>query len=405
MADYWQPQSSFANPNWVQGNQSCWRSSTFRDLIHAFPKPKRTGRVMKPRSAGNSPSSAGRRRTATIPYSSPMYQGYQAPVNTAFVASALARTGQNRPTSWHPALEPVSYPTAQYVPATTALDNLAAIGVCPQPLPTAPATFDNSSMLPSYTPADMPCSDLGFPPLPDAQHQMSLQQSTLLQMNDSQAEPVSWDANASTLSMAEPMSDCYSFDMSSMHNNIPPVYVAGSSYESVPSSGCLTGPPTPDFLPIQRPDDDLHSQVEPLPEKQHEDELVGMGLYSNPEASLGNSLLGLSGKGLKLEETFTPSSDNEAEDQEDDEEDQDDDDDDDDEQNQEESPVNSKGTDLNPKQSEAETFQQPIKAPGNMMQRSFFFDDDDLEQHAVVDSQPFINMASQPCMNYGYGWI
>ncbi|TPR07562.1 hypothetical protein CAN33_0028195 [Aspergillus niger] len=306
MADYWQPQSSFANPNWVQGNQSCWRSSTFRDLIHAFPKPKRTGRVMKPRSAGNSPSSAGRRRTATIPYSSPMYQGYQAPVNTAFVASALARTGQNRPTSWHPALEPVSYPTAQYVPATTALDNFAAIGVCPQPLPTAPATFDNSSMLPSYTPADMPCSDLGFPPLPDAQHQMSLQQSTLLQMNDSQAEPVSWDANASTLSMAEPMSDCYSFDMSSMHNNIPPVYVAGSSYESVPSSGCLTGPPTPDFLPIQRPDDDLHSQVEPLPEKQHEDELVGMGLYSNPEASLGNSLLGLSGKGLKLEETFTP---------------------------------------------------------------------------------------------------
>ncbi|RAK99489.1 uncharacterized protein BO80DRAFT_426480 [Aspergillus ibericus CBS 121593] len=383
MADCWQPQPAFANPTWVQGNQSCWRSTTFRDLIQAFPRPKHTGRVTKPRSAGNSPSSAGRRRTATIPYSSPMYQGYQAPVNATLVASALSRTGRTRPTSWHPAVEPVGYSTAQYLPATTALDNFAAIGVCPQPLPTAPATYEDSSMLPSYAPSDM-----GLHALPGAQQSMPLQQS-FLQMNDSQAELVSWDPMTT---MAEPISDCWSFDMSSMHNNIPSTYVTASGYESAPSSGCLTGPPTPDFLPIQRPDDDFHAQVEPLPEKSKaEDELVGMGLYSNPEASLESSLLGLSGKGLKLEETFTPSSDNEAEDQ-----------DDNDEEDGDE-PEQDEGLDRNSDSNQKQ--QQPVKAPGSMMQRSFFFEDDELEQHAVVEPQPFVNMASQPCMNYGYGWI
>ncbi|OOF89885.1 hypothetical protein ASPCADRAFT_212416 [Aspergillus carbonarius ITEM 5010] len=327
-----------------------------------------------------------------------MYQGYQAPVNPALVASALARTSGTRPTSWHPALEPVSYSTAQYLPATTALDNFAALGVCPQPLPTASATYEDTSMLPSYTPSEM-----GLHALPGGQQQMPLQQSSFLQMNDSQAELVPWDSNGSTMTtMAEPMSDCWSFDMSSMHNNIPSTYVTASGYDSAPSSGYLTGPPTPDFLPIQRPDDDLNSQVGSLSEKpKAEDELVGMGLYSNPEASLETSLLGLSGKGLKLEETFTPSSDNEAEDQDD----NDNEDDDEDQSEEDEGFVDRNGPDSNQKQLEHKTHQEPVKAPGSMMQRSFFFEDDELEQHAVVESQPFVNLASQPCMNYGYGWI
>ncbi|PWY67202.1 hypothetical protein BO70DRAFT_366390 [Aspergillus heteromorphus CBS 117.55] len=399
MAHCWQPQTSFANPNWVQGSQSCWPSSTFRDLMHAFPRPKHsTGRVTKPRSAGNSPSSGGRRRTATIPHGPSTYQGYQAPVNAALLASALSGAGRARPTSWHPSLEPVQYPTAQYLPATTALDNFAAIGVCPQPLPTAAATFQDGPVLPSYA-SDIPCSDMGLHPLAAVQQQMPLQQS-FLHMNDSHVEPVSWDTNASTLpAMAEPMSDCWSFDMSSMHNSIPPAYVGGSGYESVPSSGSLTQPPTPDFLPIQHPEDDL---IAPLPEKHNaEDELVGMGLYSNPEASLGSSLLGLSGKGLKLEETFTPSAD-ETEEKDDDDEDEDDDD----ESEQDESPVQNNGFPAHQRQpGQQKTYPQPMKAPASMMQRSFFFEDDDLEQHVVAEPQPFINMASQPCMNYGYGWI
>ncbi|PYH93680.1 hypothetical protein BO71DRAFT_399505 [Aspergillus ellipticus CBS 707.79] len=390
MANCWQPQSSFANPNWVQGSQSCWPSSTFRDLIHAFPRPKHAGRVMKPRSAGNSPSSAGRRRTATIPHGPSMYQGYQAPVNAALLASALSGGDRTRPTSWHPTMEPVQYPTAQYLPATTALDNFAAIGVCPQLLPTAAATFQDGPVLPSYA-SDIPCSDMGLPSLPSVQQQMPLQQS-YLQMNESHVEPVSWDTGASTMSaMVEPMSDCWSFDMSSMHNSIPPAYVPDAGYESAPSSGSLTEPPTPNFLPIQRPEDDF---IEQLPEKHDpEDELVGMGLYSNPETSFGSSLLGLSGKGLKLEETFTP---DETEDK---------DEEDEDEESEDESEVDNNTYGANPKQPAQATYQPPMKAPGSMMQRSFFFEDDEPEQQVVVEPQPFINMASQPCMNYGYGWI
>ncbi|RAL14619.1 uncharacterized protein BO97DRAFT_441611 [Aspergillus homomorphus CBS 101889] len=384
MANCWQPQASFADPVWASNNQPCMRSSTFRDMIHAFPKPKQTGRVTKPRSAGNSPASAGRRRTTTMPHSSAMYPGYQAPFNPAALASAFCRSSRTRPMSWHPVVDPTTYSTAPYFANSTTLDSFAAVDMCPQPLSTAPAVMEGNDMLSSYV------EELPF--FTGMQDQLPLQQPAFVQ-----EEPVSWSNTSTMPAVAEPMSDCWSFDMASMHNSMPPAYVADSTYdESVPSSGCLTGPATPQFLPIQRPDDDCSTQADALSNKlDPEDELVGMGLYSNPEALTETSLLGLSGKGLKLEETFTPSA-NEEEDKEDDE----DDDDDEGPENQDEAPLHGSCPAPVPTQ-----LQQPVKPVANMMHKSFFFEENDFEQPAMVGSQPLINMASQPCMNYGYGWI
>lgn len=124
-----------------------------------------------------------------------------------------------------------------------------------------------------------------------------------------------------------------------------------------------------------------------------------MGLYSDPEVPEEHSLLGVSGKGLKLEETFTPSSDNEAEeDNEETEEDASE------QSNQEKSEVNYEQlqTTIPP--------EQPAKAPPSMLQKSFFFDDchDDTSSihHAITaGSQHLFNFGNQTCMNYGYGWI
>ncbi|PYH82586.1 hypothetical protein BO82DRAFT_353550 [Aspergillus uvarum CBS 121591] len=390
MANCWQPQASFVDPAWASNNQPCMRSSTFRDMIHAFPRPKQTGRVTKPRSAGNSPASAGRRRTTTMPHSSTMYPGYQAPFNPAALASAFSRSSRNRPMSWHPVMDPSTFPTDPYFANSTTLDSLAAVGMCPQPLPTAPAVLEGNDMLSSYA--------NGLPFFAGVQNQLPLHQSAFVQ-----EDPVSWETSNSTMpAMTEPMSDCWSFDMASMHNSMPSAYVADSTYdESVPSSGCLTGPATPQFLPIQRPDDNLTAKSNP------EDELVGMGLYSNPDALSETSLLGLSGKGLKLEETFTPSANN-AEDKDNDDDDDEDDDDDapqeQDEQDEQDEAAFSSCAAPNATQPQPHVGQQPVKPAANMMHKSFFFEDD-FEPHAIVGSQPLINMASQPCVNYGYGWI
>ncbi|KAH1423616.1 hypothetical protein KXV70_007528 [Aspergillus fumigatus] len=392
MADCWQSQASVAGPYWISpGNQPCLRTSTFRDLMYAFPRPKHTSRVMKPRSAGNSPSSAAKRR-ATTSHTSPMYrqlplQSYQAQIQAALAASAMRRTRQPRPMSWHPAsMRSTGYSTPQYLPSTTTSENLAGSGLCASSSNTVPVTYQGEDILPVY-----PASDAAmFSSLSGMEDQTIVQQQYILQTNGSQAEPVTWDASVSSLSaMALPMSEGWSFDMMSMNSSIPGADVAGSNYESAPSSG----PPTP-FLPIQQFD-----EPEAVEEKP-EDELVGMGLYSHPDTSLNASLTGLSGKGLKLEETFTPSPDDETENQDADGED------DDSQETAEKQASNS--ADLHQPQLEPQTHAQPVKSAQNMLNKSFFFEDDgglDQDGDGGVTTQQFFGLENQPCMNYAYRWI
>ena len=126
--------------------------------------------------------------------------------------------------------------------------------------------------------------------------------------------------------------------------------------------------PTSDFLPIQRPADNMGKLNVPIITKKKSSELVGMGLYDNVErdnSQVSNNLAMLSGepmgRGLKLEETWQPPKGDE-------EEDDDDDDSSSADEAEEDVPV-----------SFAEIEHQPAFYPtyGDMSNQSFLFDNDD----------------------------
>lgn len=230
---------------------------------------------------------------------------------------------------------------------------------------------DDTSMLPPAYPlsSDLPISDDSFPSLSGMQDPLSF-----LPMGQT-----AWDATVPDLSTTpQPLSDGWTYGMMSMNNDIPSV-PAQSYYESVPSSGDMTGPSTPDLLPIQPHEDYEH---ESALDTKDDNELVGMGLYNQPETTQG-----VLGKGLKLEETFTPSPDDDK-DLEDDDEDA----------------SNDEQTDQDPEPQEVEPIKQPAKPSMDLLSQSFLFDDDSFEQHAVPDAQQLFSL-NQPCMNYGYGWF
>lgn len=298
-------------------------------------------------------------------------QGFQ--YDPALLGSAI-RERRSRPISWHPASARYMGYSTPYFQAP-ASQNPTAMEMPSQHPNTVPYGDDN---LFSYPMQDLPIPNDSFAPFTVFQEPAPMPQPGFMPMDASQLDP-GWDIPASTMStMPPPMPECWAFDMMSMNNSIPSADIASSSYESVPSSGGLTGPSTPEFLPIQKFDEEPTLADASLHNQGPENELVGMGLYNSP-GMLETSRQGVSGKGLKLEETFTPSSDNE--------EDKDADDGDDEGQD------------------DVEPIKQPVKPPVNLLHKSFFFDDDDLEQHAVADAQPFIGFGDQSCMSYGYGWI
>ncbi|KAE8349702.1 hypothetical protein BDV28DRAFT_140703 [Aspergillus coremiiformis] len=388
MDNYIHPPVSQPGSHWIQADQLSVPSSRVPDMMYAFSRPKHTGRVMKPRSAGNSPSSAGRWRPA-VSHSSPIYQPvqtqpYQMPINPAVLASAMRR--RVRPISWHPAsLESAAYSSPPYFQAT-APETLAVMAPPTHPLGTAPSTFADGTMLSSYAAPEFSVPNgTFFTAMPDP---APMQQSSFLDMHGAQIDPVTWDTSALNVTMAQPTSDSWPFDMMSMNNSIPSADVEASGYASAPSSGYLTGPSTPDFLPIQHPNCNSKSLHEPTSDEQPGDELVGMGLYSHPDPFLESSFHEVSGKGLKLEETFTPS-DDEADDSKDAESEDDD----------QEPTVQASASTSAPVQN------QSTDSAANMVQKSFFFDDDDLESRTMCGPQQLFNPGGQSCMNYGYGWI
>lgn len=242
-----------------------------------------------------------------------------------------------------------------------------------------------------------------FPPYADMQDSMPFQQLTpSFSLDGSQVEPITWDTTANTdfLGMNQSACDGWSLDMLSLTNNIPPAETTCPSYASVPSPGETSGPSTPDFLPIQKFDDESTSTLKKT--AKPEDELVGMGLYSKPSNTLGQLQQETLGKGLKLEETFSPSDDeNDEADAEG-------------EVDEEVADFGSTQLQCSPQeqapvaqQSKFSMPEQPSKQALNLLHKSFFFDHDDSDQHAMAAmaaTQPFSGM-NQPCMAYGYGWI
>ncbi|KAJ5121414.1 uncharacterized protein N7515_009375 [Penicillium bovifimosum] len=227
-----------------------------------------------------------------------------------------------------------------------------------------------------------------FPAYTAMQEDLPLPQQPSAYMTGAQADPMAWDvpmpSDLSTIS--HPASDNWSLDMLSMGTNIPPPGTTCPSYVSVPSPCELSCPSTPDFLPIQQFEDPF--QPTESKKTKGEEELVGMGLYSQPNGTLARAPQSKSGKGLKLEETFTPS-----------EEDKDEADAEAEEVQQFQPPPPSYAENaptIRPSK------QQP-RQPLNLLQRSFFFDHDEADQQPMA-AQPFTTF-NQPCMNYGYGWF
>ncbi|KAJ5558327.1 hypothetical protein N7461_002299 [Penicillium sp. DV-2018c] len=358
-----------------------------QDMVYAFPRP-RPSRVMKPRSAGNSPSTTATMRRSTV--NQQMTHGlptqYQASLEQALLASAARNS---RPISWHPSparsrgfsdprtpnFTPDSYAgmpdvTDQYFsPSIYGSESIMSYPV------TADPSFSGNDYFPVYTAMQ---EDLPLPQPPSAY------------MAGAQVDPMAWDVPMPTdlSTISHPASDNWSLDMLSMGSNIPPPDTTCPSYVSVPSPGELSGPSTPDFLPIQQ----CENSFQPMESKKTkgEEELVGMGLYTQPNGTLARAPQSKSGKGLKLEETFTPE-----------EEDKDGEADAEAEENEQFEPQQQNYAEAAPTIRPSK--QQPRQAL-NLLQRSFFFDHDEADQQPMAVAQPFTTF-NQPCMSYGYGWF
>ncbi|KAJ5218738.1 uncharacterized protein N7498_000837 [Penicillium cinerascens] len=334
-----------------------------QDWARAFPRPRHT-RVMKPRSAGNSPSSSMARRRTTVAQSA--MNGSSNQYWSSWEAAMLASAARNsRPISWHPSsvrARGLSNPTCG---PNYASENYAPMGAFPDQSMDGYPVYTNDNMM-SYPVSAGPTCSPGYLSLyPEMHNPMPLsQQTAALSMPGSQVEPMAWDVAATNMDMSnmtQTTSDGWSLDMLSMAN-IPPAETTCPSYAK------------------QKKD-------------KAEEELVGMGLYSQPDGSRIQARQGSLGKGLKLEETFSPSDD-------------------------EKDNGSADGADVNeqfqlsaPQEmapvSHASNFsapKQPSKHAMNLLHRSFFFDHDDLDQQAMTAAQPFASL-NQPCMNYGYGWI
>ena len=352
---------------------------------------------MKPRSAGNSPSSATRRRATVTPNA---MQGlpnqYQSSLEAALLTSAFRNP---RPISWHPSSARTRGISNPIGPLEVAQENY---GMGPMVDPSlnmnALSVYGSENMMSYPMSAGATMSPDSYVPFYlDSHDALSHpQQAPSLSIPSSQVEPMVWDGTASAVdlsNMTQTTSDGWSLDMLSMAN-IPPAETTCPSYASVPSPGELSGPSTPDFLPIQQFDDDPASP-QGKKDGKPEEELVGMGLYSQPDGPFGQPQQGILGKGLKLEETFSPS-DEEVHDGSQDAE----------EEEYESDPVSQSG----PEQSEPMTQpnlsvpRQPSRPGLNLLHKSFFFDHDDLDQQTMTAAQPFASL-NQSCMTYGYGWI
>ena len=175
-----------------------------------------------------------------------------------------------------------------------------------------------------------------------------------------------------------------------MHRQMPFTYV------SAPDTYTGTAPPTPDFLPTSTYG--YGGEEGPQITREPDGEvLVGMGLYDAPSSPNSNALSGgqialphrtSAGKGLKLEETFQPSTEEESED-----------DDGSNDGSNDEVPDSSEATQQSDPVS-AQPTMQPLNPGTNpfdtgLADQSFFFENDP-EEDALLQQQTYDQQFSAP---------
>ncbi|KAL1966857.1 hypothetical protein VTN77DRAFT_3822 [Rasamsonia byssochlamydoides] len=324
MEGYWQQQSTW---DWnLQQFQTYHQAlANANDVVSAVYR-RRPSRVTKPSSAGNSPHSLARRRTM-MAHGATQYRNQQYPADAALLAASLQR--KSRPMSWHPSSRHAGYLYHMTTSYPSWMDHSACKPLEQQQQPSTEA-FSTASVYGLATPVSHPApadsiSNLYFSPL-DGGYGTSMSQAftsseptDMMQMNS-----FAWPADTLNNACLPPhLSDDWMQDPPSNDCPLPTSQIADFGHESIPSSDEFTAPPTPDMFPSQF--DNMFEPQSELPTKSlpQDDELIGMGLYDEPESiSLENSLLGggntdrETGKGLKLEETFSPAPDNDEDDEE-----------------------------------------------------------------------------------------
>ncbi|KAF5015595.1 hypothetical protein F66182_13017 [Fusarium sp. NRRL 66182] len=309
MGDYGQ-QPYHLPLDWCMQLHSLANDATFRNYR------KNLSRVSKPSSAGNSPHSQTRRRTMTTYNNNGFTQVL--PVRNLFHLNKNTNTTTkqrpSRPTSWHPSMNQQQQP--YYVPnchpswlrgdasfsaiAAQQQSGMASMYGLSTPI-TCPMSGDLLSTNDYFaTTHDEPYNFLN----PGPQVYTPVEPSDMLY-----SEPSDW----STYSMEGTPVSAYPWMQHSngfVSSTDPAMMDYG--HESVASADDFTAPPTPDMVynHQQQPLALISTTQDTLDDGG--DDLVAVGLYDEP-SSLSFSLLSSAdntchstGKGLKLEETFTP---------------------------------------------------------------------------------------------------
>lgn len=251
--------------------------------------------------------------------------------DTALLAASLQR--KSRPMSWHPSSRHAGYPHHMTTYYSSWMENKQQQ---PAEAFSTASVYGLVTPVSHVNPADS-ISGLYFSPL-DGNYGTPISQAftTSETTNMMPMDSFSWPANTlSNQCLPSHLSEYWMQDPLSTDGPLPTSQIADLGQESIPSPDELTAPPTPDVFPSQHfeTNSELRPEV-PAKSVSQGDELIGMGLYDEPETiSMENSLLGgtnayqeITGKGLKLEETFSPApdKDEDEEEEEEDEEEKDD---------------------------------------------------------------------------------
>ncbi|KAK1770473.1 hypothetical protein QBC33DRAFT_268509 [Phialemonium atrogriseum] len=311
-------------------------------------------RVMKPRSANNSPRSTTLQdRRKAILNDGQLHQHRARPAidNAYMPTSGYQMSSENmpgpsqlptRPLSWHPSsqqAQPHPHASQQQQQQTELQQPHQQEYQHQQPLMHYP--------FPSYTEPDL-ASLRNLPPTPavysgytspaSAFSPLSLPYSGYEQQQQSYFSPTGWTVPAQQQSSVLPLSQHPrepDFNQRSPPEQ-PSSHLEWNSFVAHGFDRC-TAPPTPqDFIQAQQPEPRLQSEesipYEPLEEESDGEILYGLGLYDTPEKaadpqidyhrSVVSSLLGSAytypeptGKGLKLEDAWEPPADSDEDSQ------------------------------------------------------------------------------------------
>jgi hypothetical protein len=248
---------------------------------------RRSSRVEKPRSSHNSPRNVERRRTTSaVKKYATLEDHWDLMFGNKTKSEVLEDRDDSRPVSWHPSSNRFS-------------------SICQSPVEQSPFPGDSQHSL-----------DDSVLPIQTSQDSMMA-----MSMASTPMAPEPYTVSSAWEQM---MSSTPSTSMAT-YPAVPydpmPYQLQQGLQQGLQHMAPATSNPSDeaDFLPIQYPQDD--SKLSPTPDnkslKSGGKVLIGMGLYDPPEnrpTFVGSTLLQGTGKGLKLEETFQPPSEQDNED-------------------------------------------------------------------------------------------